>query len=199
MQAVEMTTDEQSADADALIQGMIADAEKQPVQDMYTAQQIVHRNDDEVPAPMMVAALQNSGYVRLYNTRTGEMSLNNRSWLKNQLKKVWPGTKDAVWSPRKPEGITPTRGALKCPLHPEHADNPSFVGMGLPECKKANLINEYEVQRHVRFKHPSAFAAIERKREQADRDESRDLMKAQTAAMQALAAANTPAKKASAA
>jgi len=121
---------------------------------------------------MSAAELQSAGYVYVYDTRTGDRSVVNRNMLQQQLEKRRDDNSYA-FSTRKPEGVEPIRGALKCFLHDDEADRERYNRMGFVHCTKSNFLTEMDRERHLRTRHPRAYAALENERTRADRDAER--------------------------
>ena len=186
-------TYEEAVEADAIIEEMIRNAAVEPEKETALRPlQVIHQGDDKVPVPLMVSALQNSGYVRLYHTETGDMSLCNRSWLKFQLKKKLPNGQP-VFTIKKPAS-GPPKGQFKCHLHADDANRAEYDQMGLPVCIAGSLKSEYERDRHLQVKHPTAARTITRIREDVEKQRTERLQEAQLKAMEAIAAQRKPVK-----
>lgn len=164
-----MTTKVQDGDVRLLEQIGLAEAAPEP--GTLKADSVVHRGDEELPAPMAMARLESAGYVYIYDTRSGERSLTNRNMLPMQLKKSRPD--GAPFLTVKNPGINPKRGTFKCLLHAEHADRPYYDAMGLPACRKAGIPSPYEVQRHMEHRHRMEWGAIEKDRKDSEKAEER--------------------------
>lgn len=136
---------------------------------------VIHRGDDDLPAPMRIGALSSAGYVEVWDTRTRERSVVNRNLLPTQLKKLRPD-KTRVFTTVKPTE-PPARGALKCPLHPEGPHRTEYDVLGLPTCGKANLTSPYQVRRHMEKRHPTSWATLEEERVRVEREADRDLQR----------------------
>ena len=114
--------------------------------------------------------------------------------------------KPSFWAPGMP-GAQPVRnvGTLKCFLHPESAERELVDQAGYRNrfCNDADPSKQNRgdfqavshKEEHEKRKHPGAWAAVSRAKEDARRDEDRALAKAQLAAMERIAerAASAPA------
>ena len=81
--------------------------------------------------------------------------------------------------------IVQRKGALKCRLHPDDAERALWDEMGLPVCTKANISSPYQVERHMKSRHPSAWQTIDQFRkdakeaqDKADRDRQHEALMA---------------------
>jgi len=135
-------------------------AEKAEEPSKSTSEEVTKTIEDN-PAPMKFAATKSAGYSYIYDTITGERSLTNNNMLMAQLKKARPdGTK--VFTTIEPKNVVKAKGAgLKCYLHMDDSQRKHFDEMGLPVCRKANLISEFHRVRHMQKKHKDEWAAIE--------------------------------------
>lgn len=142
-----------------MISEMLTRAEKA---EEPAVEKVVSKGDESQPAPMTFSSLKSAGYSYIYDSKTGDRSMTNNNMLTSQLKKTRPdGTR--VFTTINPN-ITPRTGFLQCLLHPENPEREHFNDMGLPVCKKSNLINEYQRTRHMQKKHKDEWAAIESER-----------------------------------
>jgi hypothetical protein len=129
------------------------------------------------------ARVQSAGYVKIYDTRTGEMSLCNRNMLRHHLEKRRPDG-SAVFTTVKPK-IAPKRGHLKCMLHPDDPNRAHYDDLGLATCRKANLTSPFQVRRHMEKRHKMEWGTIkdeiarnEKEQERADKAKDRKLQEA---------------------
>jgi hypothetical protein len=165
-------------------------AEKAPEPGTLKRSDIIHRGDDEVPVPIRAAALKSAGYRYIYDRVTGQRSNTNVNMLPSQLKKKHPDG-SLVFTTVNPK-IAPKAGKHKCPLHAELPERGLYDGMGLPVCRKANLVNEHQVELHMKHRHPTAYAAIKDLKDRAEKAEDRALQRETLAAMTALVAQAAP-------
>lgn len=161
------------SDADAL--ALMDEAERAPepgadglgLNALNKPKETIYRDED---ATMVAVALKSSGYVRVYDRTTGELSVVSRNNLPQVLKKRNEDGQQ-VFTTKKPS-VTPTRGAIKCPLHAERRTD-AMTAMGLPVCRKANLTSEFQARLHMQHRHESAWKAIEEQKKLDREDEER--------------------------
>lgn len=141
---------------------------------------VVHKGDGEVPVPMVISSITGGGKVKVYDTRTGEMSWvlynpDTGGMLRTILRrKRSDGT--YVFSLKKPS-FEPVRGILKCFLHPDNPNRERYSKMGLPVCRKSNLTAPYMVEKHMRNRHPTAWAIIEKEKLDKEKAEDREFQR----------------------
>ena len=121
---------------------------------------------------MSTSELQSAGYVYVYDNRTGDRSVVNRNMLQQQLEKRREDGSFA-FSTRKPEGVEPATGTLKCFLHEDDPNREKYDRMGIVRCRKSNFFTELDRERHLRFRHPRAWATLESERTRGERDAER--------------------------
>lgn len=126
------------------------------------------------PSGMHISALRFKGYVEVWDTKTGDKSLQPWWLMWQTMNKRHPdGT--AVFTRVDPK-IPPDHGAdLFCPLHPESPEFASLRGMGFKPCRKQHIPHEAARMQHVRSSHKRAWDAIERARLERQRAEDREL------------------------
>ena len=164
-----------------LIEELIREAEDAPNPDTLSMREVLHRGDSSLPAPVVVAALQEAGDVFIYDTVLREQSVANRNMLPGALKK----TRDdgsAVFTTKKPD-LPPDRGTLKCMLHVDSPDRASYDTFGFHTCPKANLHAQYDVTVHMQRRHRREWASLEQQRVERERNEDRELQHATLAAL----------------
>jgi len=144
---------------DANIEQMIRDIQQVPEPGTTKPGQVLSDGKDTEGVPVTVGAISSAGYVMVYDSRTGEPSLCNKNMLPAQLKKKREDG-SYVFTLNKP-AIKLKRGQLKCILHPDNPKRAHYDEMGLPVCKKANLINQFQVTRHMEHKHKDEYKAIQ--------------------------------------
>lgn len=81
------------------------------------------------------------------------------------------------------------RGHVACLLHPSRPEHDQYQRMGLKTCMTSSFASDYEVERHMRFKHKSEWAAISSMKAEADRLETKSTAQATLEALQAQSAA----------
>jgi len=148
-----------------LIEEMLEEA-----QSISRKSEVIHRGDGDLEAPM-VMTIQDSGLCVIYESSSGEPVTTLRYLLPELLKvRNKDGNRRFVTSTNK----VPTRGTMKCLLHPEGTNREHYDVLGLPVCKKSNLTAPYIVEQHMKKRHPSAWAIIERERQDAEKQEQRE-------------------------
>lgn len=171
-----VTSDATTEDVDALIAQMQA-AVSAPEPGTFKPGQVVSRGAEiAAPIPMTVLSVTSAGYVRIYDTRTGEESLTNRNMLPSQLKKR-RADGSQVFTTVSPK-ITPFRGKLVCPLHPSRPERAYYDTLGLPHCPKSNMPNEMQVMLHMQHRHRTEWATIDEERKRKEREEEREFQRA---------------------
>ena len=117
---------------------------------------------------MTTSELSSAGWVYVYNVRTGDRSTVNRNMLEQQLqKKFEDGT--FAFSTRKPEGIEPVRGKIKCLLHKDDPNRKLYDQMGLPVCRKATIHALHDLRIHMEKRHRREWATIDGERKEEER------------------------------
>ena len=179
MVTAEISEVQQENEMDTLIEEMQEMAESSPEPGTMRAKDVVHRGDEEAPAPALVSALNSAGWAYIYDTRTGDRSVTNRNMLPAQLKKKRPDG-SLVFTTRKPKTV-PFKGKVKCLLHPDQPERAEYDQLGYPECDKSNIPNPHQLNLHMMHRHKVEWAAIQEARkeekEREDRKFQRDLMK----------------------
>ncbi len=155
-----------------LLEEMLSRAEKAP--EPGSNERVVSRGDAETP-PMVITELKSADYVYIYETSTGERSVANRNMLVSLLRIENPDGAPR-FTTQKPN-YEPKRGTLKCILHPDAIGREHYDELGLPVCKKANITAPYMVEQHMKKRHPSAWAIIEKERIDKEHAEERDWQK----------------------
>ena len=108
---------------------------------------------------MTATELRSAGYVYVYNVRTGDRSTVNRNMLEQQLSKTFEdGT--YAFTTRKPEGLEPSKGKIKCMLHADDPNREKYNSMGLPVCRKANIVASHDLRIHMEKRHRREWATI---------------------------------------
>ena len=159
-----MTTSNEPA-----IEEMMRDAEMADEPGNLKAGKVISATADMT---MSTSELQSAGYVYVYDTRTANRSVVNRNMLQQQLEKRRADGSFA-FSTRKPEGIEPIVGTIKCFLHEDDPNRDRYDKMGLIRCIKSDFLNEMDRENHLRRRHPRAFATLENERTRDERDAER--------------------------
>lgn len=190
IQEIETMNGEGTSD-DALIEELCLEAESalEPGDISDKEQTIIHRGDEEAPVPIR-GKVSSAGYVKIYNTRTGDVSLTNRNMLNAQLRKRFPdGDKERVYTTR-PMALKRAKGAYLCMLHKDSPNRDLYERLGLPDCRKSNLTSPFQVARHMQKRHPMEWQAIETERLSAEKQQELDWRESQTQMMKQMAQAN---------
>lgn len=137
-------------------------------------------------APMKVGSLRYKGYVEVWDTETGDKSL-QPWWLLWQTIRILTESGKPKYTRSNPH-IDPDYGEdLFCPLNPNAPEGQRFVGRGFRPCRKRHIPHLDALEMHVHNKHNRAHQAIERIRQEQIRSEDRqlqmDAIEAQKAAM----------------
>jgi len=171
-----MTTQDTS---EAILEEMLRDLEKEKPEPSGEGD-VVSRGDEDTPVPMIISSVTGRGRKQVYDTKTGEMSwvLYNpdtggmlRAVLRRKREDGTP-----MFTLRKPS-FEPERGVLKCLLHPDNPNRKEYNKMGLPVCKKDNITASYMVERHMKNRHPSAWAIIDKELKDKEKQEDRDFQR----------------------
>ena len=118
-----------------------------------------------------IGDVKSAGYVFIYHTKTFERSLCNRNMLPRKLdEKLEDGSK--AWTVYKPG--EPSRGTVKCLLHPESPGREHFDTLGFPTCRKSNLTSLFQQGQHMRRRHPTEWQTIEEEKKNAKEKEERE-------------------------
>lgn len=121
---------------------------------------------------MVVKTYQDAGVVPIYDIETGAMSLTSVNMLPAQLRKL--NAEGKRMFTHRPPVQPPVQGELKCWLHPDNPARSEYDRLGLPTCHKANLPSPYQVEQHMRRRHPTAYETVERIRQERERAEDRE-------------------------
>lgn len=165
----------QIAPSNKLIEELLRDAELAEEPGGFHENDVIHRPDGELPAPMVTAVMRSAGHVYIYDTETRERSITNRNMLQAQLEKKRPDGSSAFTTvaPLQP----PARGTFKCLLHKDQPERAHYDTLGLPTCPKANIPSLYMVGQHMAHRHSTANATIESEREAREKAEDREFQR----------------------
>ena len=158
-------------DNESLIAEQLRDAKLIDVPSELKANPVIHRGDETLEAPMTVKELSSAGYVYIWDSRTFERAPVLYYMLPSILRRRREDG-SFIWTTNDPKQL-PYRGTYKCLLHKENPAREAFDKMGLRNCKKSNIINEFEVKQHMIKKHPKEWNAIEDLRKERERQEDR--------------------------
>ena len=121
---------------------------------------------------MTATELQSAGWVYVYSTRTGDRSTVNRNMLEQQLQKKFEDGSYA-FTTRKPEGIEPAKGKIKCMLHKDDPNRGLYDTWGLPYCRKANIVASHDLRIHMEKRHRREWATIDGERQELEKQEEK--------------------------
>lgn len=174
-------TDQKEAAWQAMLAGEEATAEADPanpvevIPDTYSqVGDIVGRPSEESPGALRITDLRFRGYTQVWDTKTGDMSL-QPWWLlwQTMRKKHEDG---APRFTRTDPKIPPSYGDdLACPLNPESTENEFYRGKGFRSCKKRHIPHEDALWRHVRHSHKRAWDMRQTETANRERREDREL------------------------
>jgi hypothetical protein len=185
-----MTT-ETAAQWDALVAGEADAAPESPEgvsPDSFMQEgDIINAPSSEAPLAMRLSELRYKGYVRVWNTKTGDTSLQPWWLLWQTFRKKHPDG-SLVFTRTDPK-IPPNHGEdWHCPMNPNAPDDPRFVAvktMGFKECKKQHIPHLDALYQHLRKSHKRAWDAMERDEEERTREEGLSLQRESIATQQA--------------
>ena len=146
-------------------------------QDSITVKDIIHHGDDKFPVDVVVSTMENAGLTFIYNAKTGDRSISPRN--PEILREVLSRTNEdgeRIFTLRDP-GISQYRGTIKCLLHSENENRKHYDEVGLPTCRKENIPSQYQLELHMRSRHPTAWQTIERERLAAEATNLRDFQR----------------------
>lgn len=143
---------------------------------------VVNTPSADEPFPAMIKVDSSAGWTWVYRTDTGEPVHINGNMKPGQLAKRFPQQHPTLagklaFTDRDP-GIRPKAGQFKCELHIESPERAEYEEMGLPACKKSNLINRFQVTQHMKKSHKTELGAITQVREDLIADEDRQVRRA---------------------
>ena len=142
----------------------------------------------------------NAGKVPVWNVETGVRSDVLTTQLRAVLRAVFPREYEntalagkRVYTLAEP-AVKPRQGTIKCRLHPEHPDRAYLDGLGLKGiyCRKANIVDEFQAERHMELKHRIAAALIKRHEERLRQDAQFEIQKQMADSLAALNGRQSP-------
>ncbi len=160
---------------EALIAEMLRDAQKAEVVSELSKNPVLHKGDETLPAPMTVKEITGAGYLWVWDTRTFEKLPILYYMLPQRLRDRRPdgSFRFTTTDPNQ----TPKHGTVRCLLHPEREERKHFDELGFRICNKHNLINQYQLQQHMKKKHPQEWATIEEEKKTKEKEEDRALQR----------------------
>jgi len=160
---------------DALIQEMLRDAQPANLPSDLKEHPVLHSGDETLAAPMTVKELSGGGYVWVWDTRTYDKIPILTYMLPSKLRSRRPDGSFRFTTANP--GKLPKRGTVKCLLHQDTENRQHYDELGFRTCAKCNITNQYQLQQHMKKKHPQEWEAIELERMATERKEDRELQK----------------------
>lgn len=138
--------------------------------------ELVHRGDEEFPAPIVAKVYADAGVRPIYDVRTGDRSFTSVNMLPAQLRKLGPDGK-RMFTHVKPAS-PPKLGEHKCLLHADlRTEHPEYDAWGLPVCRKANLTSPLQVEQHMQHRHKVEWQTIKAEKERLEKAEALELQR----------------------
>ncbi len=170
---VEDTRAAEAQENEAVIAEMMRDAKVTDIPSEATKDPLLHKGDEEQPAPMTVRQISSAGYVYIFNTQTGDRVPVLYYMLPSRLRRRRPDG-SFIFTTNDPK-IEPLKGLLKCYLHEDSPSRAEYTVLGFRTCRKSNITNEYQRRQHMKLKHKAEWATIEDSRKERERQEDREL------------------------
>lgn len=162
-------------DNESLIQEMLRDAQPAEMPSDLKTNPILHAGDGTLQAPMTVKEISGGGYVWVWDTRTFDRIPILTYMLPSKLRSRRPDGSFRFTTVNP--GKLPNRGTVKCLLHPDAENRTHYDELGFRTCRKGNITNQYQLQQHMKKKHPQEWQALEQERAATERKEDRELQK----------------------
>ena len=169
------TKSPEQTEQDALIVEMLRSAKGVELPSELAKNPVIHRGDGELPAPMTVTELRSGKYFWIWETDTGEKVPVLGYMLGQKLRQKLPSGKFRFTT--IDPGIRPKRGEIKCMLHAEAKDRKHYDELGFRTCRKSNITNQYQLEQHMKHRHPQEWEAIDKERKDKEREEDRALQR----------------------
>lgn len=147
------------------------EAERAPEPGSFSPASIIHSADSDIPTALVATALDSAGWIYVYDTANGDRSVINRNMLPVQLRKRHTDGSRA-FTTRKP-AFEPKRGTIKCLLHTDNPRRSGFDDLGFPVCPKSNLMSPFQLQRHMKARHPTEWATLQEETQRLQVEEER--------------------------
>jgi len=123
--------------------------------------------------PTVVHELKSSGWVWVWDTKTFERIPILHYMVPAKMNQKYPdGTYRFTSIPPKQK---PKQGSIKCLLHPDDPNRKHYNELGLRICTKRNINNPFQLQMHMKKKHPQEMATIEAEKKEKELQEDREL------------------------
>jgi hypothetical protein len=129
---------------------------------------IIASPDGELPAPMVMDALDSAGYTYIYRISNGERTAINNNLMSSTL-----GKRDEqgrhIFSLDKRDVPEWVPGGVKCFLHEDDPNRAEYARQGFQACPAGHLASEYVRGTHMLHRHPAEQKAIQYNRDAAER------------------------------
>jgi len=169
----------QDADDAVILEEMLTQA-KSSNDPSLTKQGEVLSKGTSTLSPTVIREIKGNEYVILWDMQTGEATPVHRNHLPTQLKKKIPAGEpnagERAFTSSKPN-FEPRRGTYKCLLHPDSEDRKHYDELGLPVCRKSNLISPMQVELHMKHRHNQSWLTIEKERLDKEKKEEREFQR----------------------
>lgn len=166
----------EQTEQDALIAEMLRSAKGVELPSDLAKHPVIHKGDEELPAPMTVTELRSGKYFWIWETDTGEKVPCLGYMLSQKLRQKLPSGKFRFTTVDL--GIKPKRGTIRCMLHKDSEERAHYDELGFRVCPKSNITNRYQLEQHMKKRHPQEWEAIEKERKDRERAEDRALQRA---------------------
>ena len=134
--------------------------------------EILSTNSDEFAT--RVSSLRYKGYLPYWDSKTGDYN-EGPQYMRWQISQFTHADGSQKYTFTDPH-ITPDHGLnLFCPLNPDAPEYHTIKAMGFAPCRKRHIPHHDAVDAHLQKSHKRAYAALERSRATAARDEDRAL------------------------
>lgn len=156
---------------EALIAEMLSTAKGIDLPSDLKTNPVIHKGDETLPAPMTVTEIRSGKYFWIYETETGEPVPCLGYMLRQKLMQKLPNG-NRRFTAIDP-GYRPKRGTIKCALHAESPERKHYDELGFATCRKSNIRNLYQLEQHMKKRHPQEWGTIEKERLDKERQEDR--------------------------
>ncbi len=158
-----------------LIQEMLRSAKPVEIESTLSKNPVIHKGDNELEAPMVANTISSAGYVWLWETETYEKVPCLYYMLPKKLRERRPDGSYRFTT--VDPGKLPARGTIKCMLHEEDPNRGHYKELGFRTCPKATINSQYQLEQHMKKRHPQEWAAIEKEKTDKEREEDRALQR----------------------
>lgn len=172
-----MATQTPPVDTEVLLEEMQRRAVAAPEPEGLETGEVVSRGE----TPQVALKATSAGYVILYHTETFEPSRINRNQFRAHLQRRLPNGKLAFTADKPAQA--PRRGHVPCWLHASTPERQLYDSLGLATCRKAELRNEFQAERHMIKTHSQEYATIKARLEKLEKEEDRAFQRQMLGAM----------------